>query len=511
MRANTKLDEDVKRLAADGYGMTEIAKELNVGLNVINNIARRLKRNGTPITFSRTGRRFAEANPEGARDVLVFTRRELAKRRMTAYENYKNNLAAGMSRKDAATAFLSEIETDLRVETERTTKETGDIDKLLALLDIVYAGIPDKEQNKRGPKLSDELYIAINEMKLLGFSVRETANILDTSVVTVNNYRQIHYRAYQDSETPLSFRSSGGRPSLRSSGATSLRATAPSQGETLISDWERRELEGIGTRSRMTEERLESLVITEKAEKDFTKAEYDEVNKLLDDSDKKLDKASEMLENKRMRLQDEQWNLQNLSDANKATDRQYARLAEVEELLEELERQEEILQRGYEANRLARLMLRSLRANSNNPRRDEYDNKYIIIRNTDGTLAGMTMWGFLGVDVTFNTPDVPYAIDAEALPPENRITGRMIFIDFLMSFQNVPGMGSYLFRRVLEDARGRNARKVFLETTDSSRPYWEQIGFRERRIAGSTSQYHEYVARVDEMLEAIESSSEETN
>lgn len=254
----------------------------------------------------------------------------------------------------------------------------------------------------------------------------------------------------------------------------------------------------------MTQDLLDSKTITEKSEKDFTVQEYEKITRLLDDSDRKLDRASQMLEDKKMRLQDEQLNLESRADAGELSEKGYFRLTEVEEQLYELEQQEEVLNRAYEANRLARLMIRALRANSNNPRRDQYDNKYVVITNADGTLAGMAMWGFLGVDVTFNTPNVPYTDDPESLPPDNRITGRMMFVDYLVSFQNTPGMGSYLFKRVLEDGRGKNVRKVFLETTDSSNPFWYRVGFRERRIAGSTSAFHEYVARVDEMLEAID-------
>lgn len=510
-------DEQLIKLAEEGLTIREIAER--IGINYRNAAVKiqRLRKEG----------KIGKIKREPLRDdSLTVNRRIARKQRLDAYVQYHQNLINGMSRAKAVETFLEAIDDeDFRVISERGTRETRKIrlEKLLELLETINAGaVPDKTFSRQREVYDEYDYILINEMKLLGFSVRETADQLKLSTATVNRYRQLHYRTYRSSETPLSLRSSGGGPSLRSSGENistfgqmlrdqelaeaSRLAAAPSRGETPISDKKRRELVSIGRRSRMTEERLDSLVITEKAESEFTVAEYEEVTRLLDDSDTKLDKASEMLEDKRMRLQDEQWNLQNLVDANRATDRQSVRLSEVEELLEELERQEEILNRGYEANRLARLMIRALRANSNNPRRDEYDNKYIIIRNADGTLAGMTMWGFLGVDVTFNTPEVPYAVDATALPAEDRITGRMVFVDYLMSFQNVPGMGSYLFRRVLEDARGRNARKVFLETTDSSRPYWEQVGFAERRIAGSTSQYHEYVARVDEMLEVIESS-----
>lgn len=510
-------DEQIIKLAEEGLTIREIAER--IGINYRNTAAK--------IQRLRKAGKIGKIKREPLRDdSLTVNRRIARKQRLDAYVQYHQNLINGMSRAKAVETFLEAIDDeDFRVISERGTRETRKVrlEKLLELLEAVNAGaVPDKTFSRQRITYDEYNYILINEMKLLGFSVRETADQLKLSIATVNKYRQLHYRTYRSSETPRSLRSSGGGPSLRSSGENistfgqmlrdqelaeaSRLATAPSRGETPISDEKRRELVSIGRRSRMTEERLDSLVITEKAESEFTVAEYEEVTRLLDDSDTKLDKASEMLEDKRMRLQDEQWNLQNLVDANRATDRQYVRLSEVEELLENLERQEEILNRGYEANRLARLMIRSLRANSNNPRRDEYDNKYIIIRNADGTLAGMTMWGFLGVDVTFNTPEVPYAVDATALPAEDRITGRMVFVDFLMSFQSVPGMGSYLFKRVLEDARGRNARKVFLEVTDSSRPYWEQVGFAERRIAGSTSQYHEYVARVDEMLEAIESS-----
>jgi hypothetical protein len=247
---------------------------------------------------------------------------------------------------------------------------------------------------------------------------------------------------------------------------------------------------------------LGDVDITVKRESDFTNEEFDDTNRLLDVSDRKLDRAQEMLENKRSELMDEQMTLEVLQDSGKASDRQYLRLNIIEEEIDELDRKEEILNRGYEANRLARLMMRQLKVNSVSPRQDQYDNKYIIIKNADGTLAGMTMWGFLGVDVTFNAPDVEWRSDATSLPPDDRITGRMMYVDFVVSFQNVPGMGSLLFQKALEDAKGQNGRKVFLETTDSSQPYWERLGFRVRRIAGSTSEYHELVGRIDEMHEA---------
>jgi len=660
---NLEREQAVIRLVEAGYASGEIARELGIGAPEASKLLRRLKNEGKITKVSRTGKRFVGADPQGARSEMDYSRKITRQQRQDAYFNYKNNRANGMSVADAARKFIDEIgigDQDARVDQETTTKSTQDFDNLVSLLDLVYKGIPADEKSSKGPQLDEDVYMIVNEMKLLGFSGQETAEILGVSRLTAHNYRMMHYRAYIASQKPKTLRSGGASPNARArvrdlvkandavggpsydplyalmsnqpdanfSNSTrerifrklvdeieevlrlhgwafastplhpngqpelaipeddegleklaeklfkravgkrdkstrlpdvlrqglaefirlrkedyddrssrreqtsnflstaaqqgmvgdrnlgQLRSSSnnvpgpvgppPSRGETPITPDKRWELVSIGRRAQMTQDRLDSLNITEKSEKDFTVQEYEKITRLLDDSDRKLDRASQMLEDKKMRLQDEQLNLESRADAGELTEKGYFRLTEVEELLYELEQQEEVLNRAYEANRLARLMIRALRANSNNPRRDQYDNKYVVITNPDGTLAGMAMWGFLGVDVTFNTPNVPYSDDPESLPPDNRITGRMMFVDYLVSFQNTPGMGSYLFKRVLEDGRGRNVRKVFLETTDSSNPFWSRIGFRERRIAGSTSQFHEYVARVDEMLEAID-------
>ena len=289
--------------------------------------------------------------------------------------------------------------------------------------------------------------------------------------------------------------------SLRSSG--SLRSVSePSRRDISLSEPVKVELEGIGFRAELARASLEGIEINIKKESEFSKQEFDEVNLLLDSTDKKLDRALEMLEDKRLALQERYYRLEQMQDAGKLPFKDGWKFGDIEEQLEDLDRKEEILNRGMEANRLARLMMRNLQANSARPRGDQYDNKYVVIKNADGTLAGMAMWGFLGVDVTFEAPGIPWRSDATSLPPEDRITGRMTYVDYLVSFQNVEGVGSFLFQKVLEDSTGKNGKKVFLETTDSSRPFWEKVGFTLRQRGMVVSEYHELVGSVDEMYEA---------
>ena len=285
--------------------------------------------------------------------------------------------------------------------------------------------------------------------------------------------------------------------------AGTLRSTGePSRRDISLSDPVKSELRDVGFRAELARASLEGVEITIKKESEFSTQEFDEISLLLDGTDTKLDRALEMLEDKRLALQEAYYRLESLQEAGKLARRDAWKLGDIEERLEDLDRQEEIINRGMEANRLARLMMRNLQANSARPRGDQYDNKYVIVRKADGTLAGMTMWGFLGVDVTFEAPGIPRQTDATSLPPEDRITGRMVYIDYLVSFQNVEGMGSFLFQKVLEDSAGRGAKKVFLETTDSSMPYWERIGFTPRGDGSVwSSRYHELVGSIDEMHE----------
>jgi len=293
------------------------------------------------------------------------------------------------------------------------------------------------------------------------------------------------------------------KSTLRPSG--SLRSVGePSRRDISLSDPVKVELEGVGFRAELARASLEGIEINIKKESEFSKQEFDEVNLLLDGTDRKLDRALEMLEDKRLALQERYYRLEKMQDEGKLPFRDEWKFGDIEEQLEDLDRKEEVINRGMEANRLARLMMRNLQANSARPRGDQYDNKYVIIKNADGTLAGMAMWGFLSVDVTFEAPGIPSQRggDATSLPPEDRITGRMAYVDYLVSFQNVEGMGSFLFQKVLEDSTGKNGKKVFLETTDSSRPYWEKMGFTLRQQGMVVSEYHELVGSVDEMYEA---------
>ncbi len=625
-------DEEIIRLVGEGLSLTEIASRL--GQNVTN-VSRKIQRLRKAGRVGKVTRKIRQD------DSLTINRRIAEAKRVDAYIQYHQNILNGMSRTEAIKAFLEAMnEEDFRVVTERGTRETRRLrlKQIVELLETVNAGLPELAMlGTRGPLNSESDYILINEMKIFGFSSRETARQLGLSVTTVERYRQMHYRAYREPEGPKTLRSSGATPDIRArvrdyvqsvaavdgpayeplhallssddnanfsnnsqiarvfrklvdqieetlrvdgneyqtlipmddegleklaeklfrrvlktsrtpravltddlrqglaefirlrtadhrdrrsryeAGASFLSTTArqtlrssgslrsvsePSRRETPLSDTTREELGRVGRNANSARIALGNVDITVKRESDFTNEEFDDTNRLLDVYDRKLDRAQEMLENKRSELMDEQMTLEVLQDSGKASDRQYLRLNIIEEEIDELDRKEEILNRGYEASRLARLMMRQLKVNSVSPRQDQYDNKYIIIKNADGTLAGMTMWGFLGVDVTFNAPDVEWRSDATSLPPDDRITGRMMYVDFVVSFQNVPGMGSLLFQKALEDAKGQNGRKVFLETTDSSQPYWERLGFRVRRIAGSTSEYHELVGRIDEMHEA---------
>lgn len=625
--------EEIIRLVGEGLNTTEIASRL--GQNVRNVAAKikRLRKDGRVGNVTRKVRQD---------DDLTINRRIAKAKRLDAYIQYHQNLINGMSRTEAINALLEAMDKeDFRVIAERGTRETRQIrlEKISELLETVNAGLPDFAMlGTRGPLTNENDYILINEMKIFGFSIRETAEQLRLSVTTVNRYRRMHYRAYSESKEPQTLRSSGATPDIRArvrdyvqsvaavdgpayeplyallssddnanfsnnsqiarvfrklvdqieetlrvdgnenqtlipmdnegleklaeklfkrvlktsrtpravftddlrqglaefiglrtadhrdrrsrfeAGAGFLSTTAretlrssgslrsvgePSRRETPLSDKTRQELGRVGRNANSARIALGDVDITVKRERDFTDEEFDNVNRLLDVYERRLEKAQEMLEDQREQLQDQKMTLDVSVDAGKASDRQYLRLNIIEEELDELDRKEEILNRGQEANRLSYLMMNQLRRNSLTPRPDQYDNKYIIIKNADGTIAGMSMWGFLEVDVTFNAPDVEWnGYDATSLPPDDRITGRMTYIDFVISFQNVPGMGSLLFQKALEDAKGQNGRKVFLETTDSSLGYWERLGFRQRRIAGSTSEYYELVGRIDEMHEA---------
>jgi len=199
---NVKRDEQIIRLVKAGYSIGEIVAETRLSWREVNRVTRRLKQEGKIIKVSRTGKRFVgreHRGPKGASDALTYSRNVSRKQRLDAYTNFKNNRANGMSMADAARTFIDELgEQDVRIATERSGAARN-VDDLIQLLNTIYEGIPEGEKaiSRKGPPLSEERYILVNEMKLFGFSSRETQDILKIpSPRTVNKYRNIGYRAY---------------------------------------------------------------------------------------------------------------------------------------------------------------------------------------------------------------------------------------------------------------------------------------------------------------------------
>ena len=507
IRANAKhgsRDAEVIRMVREGYTLSEMASAFGVDPSRISKIIKRLRRDGVKLEISKEARGFgrtfsapltlgAFTFPQDTPDELTGLRRVLAQRRLTAYQKYKNNLASGMSREDAVDAFLVDalFDADVRVETERTTKGTEDFKRLMKLLEILDDGIPKEFIRNKGPAANNELYVVINEMKLLGFSNDETSKILNLSPATVNKYRQMHYRAYRrDKQASGSLRSGG----LRSSGPTS-----PSTGQTPLTDNIRTQLGRIRQQAKKTEQTT-GLDVVMKNENEFTVREYNELESELDMRAEEFDLALEELVNEMDLLQLEQDGIFANDRINK---QQSLRLDVIEARMEEIEEEKAIVDKGHEAVRLARMMIRQMMNSANRPRGDGYINQYTIIRDARGDLVGMTLWGWMENEFDFLLPGVGRGmrnLNPDDFPPEQRTKGRSIFVDFLVSFQTVAGTGSYLFSQILRDSKGRNVRMITLETTPDSIGYWEQLGF----APGGYRNYHDLVGSVDEMVDELD-------
>lgn len=513
LRAFRADDDAIVRFVEEGLTIKQIAERLGMKPQDVYMRASRLRREGRIGEIAKEEMSLMQR----VGGDLGLIRQATRPIRLRAYRNYTNNISNGMSRNDAAAALLTELEgEDIRVQAERGTRHTRTLNELLKLLDVLHAGIPDEEKSHKGPQLDENLYIVINEMKLFGFSARDTADILKISPMTVNKYRQIHFRAYrQDSQTPKSVRSGGARPngtqllfsgrqeSLRSSGARMGSSgvidnptVTPSTGKTQITDNIRTQLGRVRTQAKKAEQtRLE---VTHKNESDFTSEEHRELEQDLDAKYAELDEMNEELTNEIDELYLEQGRI---LTGRRLTKTESQRVDEIHDRLEEIEEEKAVIDRGYEAVRLGQQMIRNLLRNRNQPRGDQFSNQYIIVRDERGDLVGMTMWGRVDNEFDFLLAGVgTNHSNVETFPPDQRARGRSLFVDFLVSFQTVEGMGSYLFSKILRDSKGKNVKLIVLETTTDSNPYWERMGFATRPL----SSYHELIGNVDEMVDELD-------
>lgn len=182
-------DEEIIKLIEQGLSVTEIASQLGRSQQNMSIKIRRLQKAGRVGKVARKVRKV---------DDLTINRRIARKKRLDAYVQYHQNLINGMSRAEAIDAFIDAMgDEDFRVTSERATAETRFNRKaeLLRLLEIVNAGAaPDEMFYRRRTRYNEYDYILVNEMKLLGFSARETSEQLGIVVPLVNAYRQLHYR-----------------------------------------------------------------------------------------------------------------------------------------------------------------------------------------------------------------------------------------------------------------------------------------------------------------------------
>lgn len=188
--------EAIIKLVEQGLSVTEIASQLGQSPKNVGAKIGRLKKAGRVGIVAKKVRVMKD-------DELTINRRIARKKRLDAYAQYRQNLTNGMSRAEAIDAFNDAMgDEDFRVTSERGTAETrfSRKDELSRLLEVVYAGAaPDKRFRGQQNWLTydDNDYIAVNEMKLLGFSIHETAEHLGISPSGVNAYRQLNYRILQ--------------------------------------------------------------------------------------------------------------------------------------------------------------------------------------------------------------------------------------------------------------------------------------------------------------------------
>jgi hypothetical protein len=117
----------------------------------------------------------------------------------------------------------------------------------------------------------------------------------------------------------------------------------------------------------------------------------------------------------------------------------------------------------------------------------------LVSRDSNGTLVGLAM------TFTSNEEHSMGAYKENEQDHEIRLmTGRVMSLEYLVSFQKVKGMGRALFGDIIKRSAGKNVLFTYLETTDQSQPYWEKVGFKFDPYSPRYSQ-HKLVTTLDDV------------
>lgn len=154
-------------------------------------------------------------------------------------------------------------------------------------------------------------------------------------------------------------------------------------------------------------------------------------------------------------------------------------------------------ERGYEAVRLANYALDTMKKKPSERNLATGTDELLVSRDANGTLVGLAM------TFTSNEEHPMAAYKENEQDHEIRLmSGRVMSLEYLVSFQTVKGVGRALFGEIIKRSADKNVLFTYLETTDQSQPYWEKVGFKFDPYSPRYSQ-HKLVTTLDDVAKML--------